>query len=244
MKLIRAEFQNFRLLRDLELDFATDANRNLTVIRAANESGKTTILHALQWALYGDDALPGKGEDFRLHPIDWETVDGKRVPVTATVEFEVTTYRRVSGDLRETRRRYRLVRSAFEEVDSHARRSASTVKLFALHDTGASPIDAPEALINDDLPPELREVFFTDGDRALSFIEADIALSTKRDRVQRAIRSLLGLGVIDDAIKHVRKSAARGEQEGETGWHRQRVDRHRLATRGNRERSGKADRRS
>ena len=54
----------------------------------------------------------------------------------------------------------------------------------------------------------MREVFFTDGDRALSFIEADVALSTKRGRVQRAIRSLLGLGVIDDAIKHVRKSAA------------------------------------
>ena len=33
-------------------------------------------------------------------------------------------------------------------------------------------------------------------------------MSTKRGRVQRAIRSLLGLGVIDDAIKHVRKSAA------------------------------------
>ena len=126
----------------------------------------------------------------------------------ATVEFELTTYRRVSGDMRETRRRYRLVRSAFEEVDSQARRSASTVKLFALNETGARPIDAPEALINEELPPELREVFFTDGDRALSFIEADVALSTKRERVQRAIRSLLGLGVINDAIKHVRKSAS------------------------------------
>jgi DNA sulfur modification protein DndD len=208
MKLLRAEFQNFRLLRDLELEFASAPDKHLTVIRAANESGKTTILHGLQWALYGEAALPGKGEGFRLHPIDWDASDGKRVPITATVEFELTTYRRVSGDMRETRRRYRLVRSAFEEVDSQARRSASTVKLFALNETGASPIDAPEALINEELPPELREVFFTDGDRALSFIEADVALSTKRGRVQRAIRSLLGLGVIDDAIKHVRKSAA------------------------------------
>ena len=65
-----------------------------------------------------------------------------------------------------------------------------------------------KALINEELPPELRDVFFTDGDRALSFIEADVTRSTKRERVQRAIRSLLGLGVIDDAIKHVRKSAA------------------------------------
>ena len=213
MKLLRAEFQNFRLLRDLELEFSTDSDRKLTVIRAANESGKTTILHGLQWALYGDAALPGKGEGFRLHPIDWDAGDGKRVPTTATVEFELTTHRRVRGELRETRRRFRLVRSALEDVDSQARRSASTVKLFALNDTGASPIAAPEALINDELPPDLRDVFFTDGDRALSFIEADVALSTKRERVQRAIRSLLGLGVIDDAIKHVRKSAAEANKK-------------------------------
>ncbi len=208
MKLLRAEFQNFRLLRDLELEFSSDPDRKLTVIRAANESGKTTILHGLQWVLYGDGALPGKGEGFRLHPIDWDASEGQRVPITATVKFELTKYRRTSGEMREMRRRYRLVRSAFEDVDSQVHRSASTVKLFALNETGASPIDAPEALVNEELPPELREVFFTDGDRALSFIEADIALSTKRERVQRAIRSLLGLGVIDDAIKHVRKSAA------------------------------------
>ena len=208
MKLLYAEFQNFRLLRDLELEFSRDPDRKLTVIRAANESGKTTILHGLQWALYGDAALPGKGEGFRLHPIDWDVNDGKRVPIMATVEFELTTHRRTSGETRETRRRFRLVRSAFEDVDSQAHRSASTVKLFELSDVGASPISAPEALINDELPPELREVFFTDGDRALSFIEADVALSTKRQRVQQAIRSLLGLGVIDDAIKHMRKSAA------------------------------------
>ena len=59
MKLLRAEFQNFRMLRDLRLEFSTESDRSLTVIRAANESGKTTILHGLQWALYGDSALPG-----------------------------------------------------------------------------------------------------------------------------------------------------------------------------------------
>ena len=176
MKLLRAEFQNFRLLQDLELEFSTDPQRKLTVIRAANESGKTSILHGLQWALYGDEALPGKGEGFRLHPIDWAVSDDRRVPITAMVEFELTTHRRVGGELRETRRRYRLVRSAFEDVDTQTR-SASTIKLFALNDAGASPIDAPEALINDELPPKLRDVFFTDGDRALSFIEADVNLS-------------------------------------------------------------------
>lgn len=208
MKLLHAEFQNFRLLRDLELDFSTDSTRPLTVIRAANESGKTTILHALQWALYGDSALPNKGKGFRLHPIDWDTRDGRRVPITVTVEFEQTRYRRTFGKVRATRRQYRVVRSAYEDVDSYSRRPASTVKLFYLRKTGAIQIEPPQSEINDELPPELREVFFTDGDRALSFIEADVAPATKRSRVERAIRSLLGLAVIEDTIKHVRQSSA------------------------------------
>ncbi len=202
MKLLRAEFQNFRLLRDLELKFASSQDKRLTVIRAANESGKTTILHGLQWALYGDAGLPGKGKEFRLHPIDWDASEGKSVQITATVDFELTTYHRQ----RETRRQYRLVRSASEEVDGQPSPPASTAKLFALNETGTSRIDAPESLIDEVLPQELREVFFMDGDSALSFIEADVALSTKRDRVRKAIRSLLGLGVIEDAIRHVRIS--------------------------------------
>lgn len=208
MKLLRAQFQNFRLLRDLQLEFSVDGQRKLTVIRAANESAKTTLLHALQWTLYGDGALPNKGEDFRLHPIDWDAKAGRRVPIMATVEFEVTVYRRGVNGLRESSRKYRLMRSAFEDVDGTTwRRTPSTSRLFALTDTGANPIDSPEALINEELPPELRDVFFTDGDGALRFIEADVAVSTKRERVQRAIRSLLGLSVIEEAIKHVRKAA-------------------------------------
>jgi len=208
MKLIRAAFENFRLLRNLELEFSTDAKRKLTVIRAANETGKTTVLNALQWALYGDAALPNKGEDYRLHPIDWDGALGRRVPITATVEFEVTKFHKGGAGLTETRRRYRIVRSAFEEVDGVTwKRAQSTVRLFALTEVGASPLDNPDAFINDELPPDLREVFFTDGDRALSFIEADVALATKRGRVQRAIRSLLGLSVLEDAIHHVRKAA-------------------------------------
>lgn len=214
MKLLRAEFENFRLLRGLELRFSTNAKRNLTVIRAANETGKTTILTALQWALYGDSALPGKGSRYRLHPIDWKAENGQRIPVTVTVDFEVTNWRKSSGGIIETRQQYRIVRSAFEEIrGTNWSRQPSTVRLFKLTDKGAVPIETPEALVNEELPLELREVFFTDGDRALSFIEADVAVSTKRQRVQNAIRSLLGLSIIEDAKRHVTKATAEANKK-------------------------------
>lgn len=210
MKLIRAQFRNFRLLRDLEVPFAAGPDRNLTVFRAENDTGKTTMLAALQWALYGEAALPNKGQDFRLHPIDWtEDEEGLTVPIEVEVDFEVTRHNPTKGGgTRQNHSTYRIKRTAREEVTgTRWKRSTPTVNLFRLTDSGALEIDRPDLFIADELPPDLREVFFTDGDRALTFIEADVATTTKRDRVQRAIKSLLGLGVIESCKGHVNRVA-------------------------------------
>ena len=212
MKLIRAEFKNFRLLRDLDLEFSTDSIKKLTVVRAENETGKTTILNGLQWALYGDDTLPDKGRDYRLRPIDWDSSNGERVPISVQVDFEVKNFRRSTTI--ETKRQYRIIRSAYETLDdSGQNRTPSTVKLFHLTDRGSQFIESPEVEIRDKLPLELREVFFTDGDRALSFIEAIVSSTTKRDRVEKAIRSLLGLGVLENALKHIGKTISEINKE-------------------------------
>ena len=197
MKLISAKFQNFRLLRDLRLDFSTNEDRKLTVIRASNESGKTTILNALQWALYGDDALPNKGKGHRLFPIDMNAPDGRAIPIFVQVDFE---------EMMSGKNRYRLIRSVEETIEGH--RQNPKVELFELTETGADPIHRPEARIARLLlPPYLREVFFTDGDRALNFIEAD-SPTNKRKQVQEAIQSLLGLDVIETALGHLKKTDA------------------------------------
>ena len=200
MKLISAKFKNFRLLRDLRLDFSTSDDKKLTVIRASNESGKTTILNALQWALYGDDALPNKGREYRLFPIDWDMLEGRAIPISVQVDFE-----KPASELnRNKTNRYRLIRSVEEAADSP--RQNLKIELFELTETGADPINPPEAWVEREfLPPNLREVFFTDGDRALNFIESD-SLSDKRKQVQDAIRSLLGLDVIESALDHLKKT--------------------------------------
>ncbi len=210
MKLLSARFKNFRLLRNLAVEFSTDATKRLTVIRAENESGKTTMLTALQWALYGDDALPNRGEEYRIHPIDWDLSQSSQVPIDVEIEFEVNSVvTGPGGQTRESRTRYRLLRSVMEQVSGATwKRGRSTVQLFQLTTTGDKPLMDPESIIVDYLPTELREVFFTDGDRALSFIEAGLSATTKRDRGERAIRALLGLSVIEMAQKHVKDASS------------------------------------
>ena len=134
----------------------------------------------------------------------------KRFPIAVQVDFETTTRRdTIRGKSINTTRQYRIIRASYETLDGAGyRRTPSTVMLFDLTDIGSEPIPSPEVYIREELPPELREVFFTDGDRALSFIEASMSVTDKRKLVKQAIRSLLGLGVIEGALNHVAKTAS------------------------------------
>ena len=51
MILNKVKIENFRILRDVEIEFSSDNKKPLTILRAQNESGKTTMLRALQWGL-------------------------------------------------------------------------------------------------------------------------------------------------------------------------------------------------
>ena len=199
MKLLGAHIENFRLLKGVSFEFSTNSVRNITVIRAANESGKTTLLSALQWGLFGDEALPDRGREFRLSPIDSSSGEKVSVPVSVELDYEVLT--------RTGSKKYRLIRSATEAVHGGTwERGSTSINLFRLTGTGADRLDNAEAHIRPHLPQELREVFFTDGDRALSFIEGSKGDQMKR--VKGAIRSLLGLTVVEEALGHTRRVSA------------------------------------
>ena len=194
MKILRVHIENFRLLKEIDIVFATDKKRNLTVIRAANESGKTTLQTALQWGLFGDDALPKGG--FRLSPLDASSGEKVRVGVSVEIDYQILK----DGDILT----YKLIRRVTETVrGGEYNKENPDLDLFKMTSKGADPVEVeyPESYIRQHLPKELREVFFTDGDRALNFIEG--AGRDQMKRVEGAIRSLLGLEVIEKALDHV-----------------------------------------
>lgn len=218
MKIIRAEFKNFRLLKDLVLDFSTDDEKTLTVIRAANETGKTTCEYGLMWALYGSKgALPNKG-DYPLFPADLKSKGEKKVDVSVSVEFTVEQVRRAGrrgGDVESVK--YRLVRSCVEYSDREGkdRRQSESVRMFKVTNAGTEPIPEGEVkrIIDNALPISLRDVYFTDGDSAMSFIEAAATTGVKRKRVSNAIESLLGLEILKSTVRHLENVSNKFSQE-------------------------------
>lgn len=54
----KLEMYNFRQYIDLqEISFSTDPEKNVTVLIGVNTSGKTTIIRAFEWCLYGKNGF-------------------------------------------------------------------------------------------------------------------------------------------------------------------------------------------
>jgi DNA sulfur modification protein DndD len=211
LELVEAHFSNFRLLRDVRIAFSTSREQTLTVVRGENESGKTTLLTALKWAFFGDSSLPTPAapQRYRLHPLDWD-IDklGESVVVQAEVRFRFRSITATpTGGEEEREEEYILQRIADVRLGEGNAFQQFTRQPTLLRRTqaGYTPIDTnPTVLIDSMIPSSLKDVFFTDGDRALAFIEA--SQDAKRNRVENAIRSLLGIELVEEAQKHVSKA--------------------------------------
>lgn len=203
MKLIRADIKNFRLLKDLQLDFSTQPDKPLTVIRAANESGKTTCQYALMWGIWGEKGLPDSYQNFNIIP--FSALDVNQEVPEVTIEFET------EAKENEPHKRYRLIRkyipSSSPPIDD--------LTIFEIKTTGSIPLYEAEKkqLIQNILPETLKDVYFTDGDRALSFIEASSSAGVKKRRVENAIKALLSLDILDNTIRHLRTVSSKFESE-------------------------------
>jgi DNA sulfur modification protein DndD len=210
MRLVRAHIEHFKLLEDIKVDFSTDADKPLTVIRAENGAGKTTLLYALLWAFYGMEGLPGEARGLRL--TSSAEPAGIPVDVSAMVEFEHT-------DDNSDITRYRLIRSVVEtpgigdKVDRPAHEAPP--RLLRITKAGEEDIPDAEALIGKLIPPHLRDVFFTNGEQVQTFISR-VSSQVRQDKVHKSIKLLLGLDEmriaaddLESVFRRLRQGAAK-----------------------------------
>ena len=88
LRIRRVEIENFVCFEKLEIEPSIDPEKPLTVIRAESASGKTTLLRAIRWGMYGETGLPGSNPNhFSLHPADW-TPDAAGIRTRVAILFE------------------------------------------------------------------------------------------------------------------------------------------------------------
>ena len=115
MILNRVKIKNYRQYRDVEIDFAKDSSKNFTIIKGNNGTGKTTLLNALTWCLYGKE-IHNYGHYSAMSICNNKTAntteDDKDIEVSVEIEFiddenQLLTFKRSqifymkNGNLRE-----------------------------------------------------------------------------------------------------------------------------------------------
>ena len=83
--------KNYRTYRGPEtIDFAT-GSKNITIIKGNNEVGKTTIMNAITWCLYGQEHYKNEGNEpifSKSTSYDLEIGDEDKVEVILVMEDE------------------------------------------------------------------------------------------------------------------------------------------------------------
>lgn len=181
--------KNFRQFKGTtEINFSCDAEKNVTVILGDNTFGKTTLLQAFNWCLYGKANFPKKDKllnyelSTQMQNGEQETVEVELTLMHGNAEYIITRtqkYTRGGGKIPE--------KSAPTIVISYKREEDGQTK----------PIDTIrlKEVINGILPEGLSTYFFFDTER--------ISTVSERRDISKAIKDFLGLSAIENAARHL-----------------------------------------
>jgi len=188
VKIKSLELENFRQFKDLEqINFSTDEHSNITLILGDNTSGKTTILQSFLWCFYGKTNFDSKEHLFNEeNAMEMQNGDARAITVSVTIEHDGYEY---------IIKREQMCKKINEQVELVGR---PKLEIYYKTESGETkdiePVDARYTM-NDILPEDLSNYFFYDTERFGNI--------TSQKDVTTAVKGLLGLTVLENAIEHL-----------------------------------------
>ncbi len=181
----------YRFYGTQEIVFSIDKNKNVTVIRGENGSGKTTILSAFYWALYGDVVPPLTEDNMLNYNKAAQMTDGEKTKVSVEVQFED------KGLVYRVERRQRFIK----RNDSIHRLGETEHTVYYTNEIGnIKTLEFPDTFFQSIIPKRLRGFFFFDGERINRLAQID-----GRDEIKEAILNILGLTNLENIDRHLNK---------------------------------------
>lgn len=177
-RLSKLEIDNFRQYKEARIEFSQDPEKMFTIIKGDNGSGKTNIMNAITWCLYGKEKHLSQS-DKDLPIVNGEALKDKQEGVVNTrvrviladsegdkviIERNLRLY--ISGESNRTMqdREHKIL------IPDNATPDVTT--LFLVHkDGGWDRAVYFDRSVNDLLPEDLATYFLFDGEKLESFFE-------------------------------------------------------------------------
>ena len=194
MILNKVSIRNFRQYRKADINFAKGDGKNFTIIQGNNGTGKTTLLNALSWCLYGDE-IHDYGDAAAMTICNNKAANlayvGEDIEVSVELEFiddgEYLSFHRVQG---------------FRKNNNGVSRNSRLDKFVVKQQDGTDvPIRTnPYYIIERKIPEEIEDYFFFDGARLSEYFQ-----KTKNDNIKNAVFSLSQLNLLKNSFTNLPK---------------------------------------
>jgi DNA sulfur modification protein DndD len=198
MILERIILENFRQFKGRqEIIFSDLRERNVTVVHAENGFGKTTLLNAILWALYGSDGLD---------PDDFEN-PGSLIfeGIAVHAKDHINVFAKVELTFKHDGDRYILVRKlTLAEQLNDPRRAMFSLQV--MKDGQTISLDNPQRRIQAIVPSGIAKLLFFNGERI-----NHLAMARNTAEVTTAIHQMLGLHLLRTTIKDLEHASVRGK---------------------------------
>ncbi len=203
----RLEMFNFRqYIGHQEVEFSTDKDRNVTVLIGVNTSGKTTIIRAFEWCLYGKNGF----EDQVL--LNSEVRSNMNVGEVQDVWVSVTFSHEESDGQKMYTIKRRFSYLCNEKINNEGnsivelnKKPEEDLSMEYLQADGQTKTSLRKENIQESidriLPEELSDYFFFGGERISSI--------ANRSDLSRAVRGLMRLDILENARDHVKEALKR-----------------------------------
>mgnify|MGYP001121164503 CR=1 FL=1 len=194
MKIESIQLINFRQYRKETIEFSTLENQNLTILQGVNGAGKTNLLNAITWCLYGKEKhIEKKYEGFPI--VNTLTLRksyiGKKIGVGVRIIMREEDGNKIIFERG----------CEFKKItDSKAKEVGDSV--FSMKKQIGKDIESvkdPEYRVNRLIPESIEEYFFFDGERLNDYFR-----TASGEKIREAVFKISQVGLIENAIKHLK----------------------------------------
>lgn len=216
MRLVSVECKNFRQYKDLKLTFPKVGSFDIHIIEASNGVGKTNLLNAINWCLYGDE--PHRSGMLQRDAAQRYTDDADRLPLYNIVSMReleqdaksicdvmVSVQLEIAGEV------YTFRRTQEFKVPSGIPFGKNRISCSKISSTGATVFLEDTEIgtkIASVLPIDIREYFYFDGEQLLTYFNEN-----KRQNVKEKVYTIAQINILDEVKEHLRRIIAQYKSE-------------------------------
>lgn len=194
------KIHNFRQYSNTTFDFTLNGTNDIHLIIATNGAGKTNLLNAINWCLYGDEphvsGATSEGEE-KADKLPFANIKSLRdcrnnndTVCKVSVVIEAT----------DAGNRYKFTRTANISVETELQVGKDNFEIAVTDTDGKTEFcesDAANEIISDKMPRKIREYFFFDGEQLLNYFGIT---GTNVSHLRDSIYEIAQVNIIDKSV--------------------------------------------